>query len=129
LRPGDLSGAFRAGDSFYVVRMKDAVPSRRQDFSEVKAKVAEILRPRKEKEWFDANAEKSLFTLKGQRFSVKQFYKEYQELPVSLQQDYSGPEGLTRLADALIDRMLLIEDTYDKLDDLKTKPLSDERRL
>lgn len=129
LVPGELGSAFRAGDSFYVVRLNELKPARTQSLSEVRSVVAAAVAPQKEREWFEANGEKTLLTLKGQRFTLKQFYKEYEELPASVRQQYTGPAGLRKLADLLIDRMLLVADTYDKLFDVKTKPLADETRL
>jgi len=129
LVPGELGSVFRAGDSFYVVRLTELTPARTQSLSEVRSVVAPAVQRQKEQEWFEANGEKTLFTLKGQRYSLKQFYKEYQELPISAQRQYAGPDGLRKLGDALIDRMLLVADTYDKLLDVKTKPLADETRL
>lgn len=129
LVPGELGSVFRAGDSFYVVRLTELKPARTQSLSEVRSVVAPAVQRQKEQEWFEANGEKTLFTLKGQRYSLKQLYKEYQELPVSTQRQYAGSEGLRKLADSLIDRMLLVADTYDKLLDVKTKPLADEARL
>ncbi|WP_336072297.1 peptidyl-prolyl cis-trans isomerase [Nitratireductor rhodophyticola] len=129
LVPGELGSVFRAGESFYIVRLSELKPARTQSLSEVRRVVAAAVERQKEQDWFEANGEKTLFTLKGQRYSLKQFYKEYQELPASAQRQYAGPDGLRKLANALIDRMLLVADTYDNLLDVKTKPLADETRL
>lgn len=129
LAPGELGSIFQAGDSFYVVRLNDLKPARARTLSEVRHIVAAAVGQQDEQQWFNENGQKTLFTLKGQRYSLEQFYKEYQELPVSLQGQYAGADGLKKLADSLIDRMLLVSDTYDKLLDVKTKPLADESRL
>ena len=50
-------------------------------------------------------------------------------MPATLQDQYDGSDGLRKLADSLIDRMLLVTDTYDNLLDVETKPLADETRL
>lgn len=129
LVPGELGSIFRAGGSFYVVRLNELKPARTRTLLEVRSIVAAAVGQQEEKRWFNENGQKTLFTLKGQRYSLEQFYKEYQELPLSLRGQYAGPEGLKELADSLIDRMLLVSDTYDKLLDVKTKPLADESRL
>lgn len=129
LVPGELGSVFQAGDSFYVVRLSELKPARTQSLSEVRRAVTAAVGRQKEQDWFEANGEKTLFTLKGKRYSLKQFYKEYQELPASARRQYAGSDGLRNLADSLIDRMLLVADTYDKLLDVKTKPLADEARL
>jgi parvulin-like peptidyl-prolyl isomerase len=129
LVPGELGSIFRAGDSFYIVRLSKLMPARTQSLPEVRQVVTAAVVQQMEEDWFEINGEKTLFTLKGQRYSLKQFYKEYQELPLSSQRQYAGPDGMRKLAEALIDRMLLVGDTYDQLLDVKTKPLADETRL
>ncbi len=129
LAPGELGSMFRAGGSFYIVRLARLEPARSQMLSEVRSVVASALRQRTEREWFEANGQKTLFTLNGQRYALGQFYEEYRELPASLQGRFAGPEGLRRLADSLIDRLLLVADAYGELLDARTKPLADESRL
>ena len=129
LVPTELGSVFQADGSFYVVRLNELKPARTQTLPEVRSVVAAAVGQRKEQEWFETNDQKTLFMLKGQRYTLGQFYKEYQELPIALQSRYAGPDGLRKLADSLIDRMLLVADTYDKLLDVKTKPLADETRL
>jgi peptidyl-prolyl cis-trans isomerase D len=126
---GELGSIFRVGDSFYVVRLNELTPARTQSLAEVRPAVVAAVRAQQEEEWFQENGAKTLFVLKGQRYSLGEFFKEYRELPVSVQDQYAGAEGLKKLADSLIDRMLLVTDTYDKLLDVKTKPLADETRL
>ena len=129
MAPGELGSVFQAGDSFYIVRLNELKPARTKSLSEVRSVVAAVVRGQKEGEWFEANGQKTFFTLKGQRYTLGQFYREYRELPPSLQGQYAGLDGLRKLADSLIDRMLLVADTYDQLLDIKTKPLADETRL
>lgn len=129
LVPGELGGVFQAGDVFYIVRLGDLKPARNQDLSEVRAIVTEAVAREKEQEWFAANGAKTLFTIKSERYTVQQFYDEYSELPVTVRLGYSGTDGMRKLADALIDRILLVADTYDQLLDVKTRPLADESRL
>ena len=127
--PGELGSVFRAGDSFYIVRLSELKLARTQSLPEVQQVVTAAVVQQMEGDWFEINGEKTLFTLKGQRYSLEQFYKEYQELRLSAQREYAGPDGRKKLAEALIDRMLLVSDTYDQLLDVKTKPLADETRL
>ena len=63
------------------------------------------------------------------QYTLGEFYQEYQELPISTQAEYAGPDGMKNLAESLIERLLLVEDTYDQLLDVQNKPLADESRL
>ena len=129
LTVGELSDVFRAGEAFYIVRLNALEPARTQSLDEVRPTVLAAAQQTKTDAWFAANASKTLFTLKGNQYSLGQFYTEYQELPVFTQSEYAGPEGMRALAEQLIERLLLVEDTYDQLLDVQNKPLVDEARL
>ncbi|MBX3583213.1 MAG: peptidyl-prolyl cis-trans isomerase [Rhizobiaceae bacterium] len=124
---GELASVFQAGRSYYVVRLQEVMPAGAKSFAEVSPTIMTALSAQKEQRWFADNGEKTLFTIKGQRYSLRDFYKEYEE--ASLRDQFEGAEGLKRLANALIDRMLLVSDTYDRLLDVENKPLADETRL
>ena len=48
---------------------------------------------------------------------------------MDLQTQYSGSKGMQDLAEQLIERLLLVEDSYDQLLNTQNKPLTDEARL
>ena len=129
LTEGELSDVFQAGDSFYVVRLNDLQSARPQSLDEVRSTVLAAVQQQKTDEWFAANTSKTLVSLKGKQYTLGQFYQEYQELPISMQAQYAGPQGMQQLAESLIERLLLVEDTYDQLLDVGNKPLADESRL
>lgn len=129
LTDGELSDVFRAGDSFYIVRLNQLQPARTKSLDEVRTEVLAVVQQQKTDEWFAANASKTIFTVKGKGYTLGEFYQEYQELPISTQSQYAGAEGMQKLAEALIERLLLVEDTYDQLLDVQNKPFSDESRL
>ncbi len=129
LTQDELSDVFRAGDTFYIVRMNELQPARTQTLEEVRTPVLAAVQQQKSDEWFQANESKTLFTLKGKQYRLGQFYQEYQELPISTQGQFGGVEGMKKLAEQLIERLLLVEDAYDQLLDVQNKPLVDEARL
>lgn len=129
LTVGELSDVFRTNQAFHIVRLNAVEPARTQRLDEVRPTVLAGAQQAKTDAWFAANASKTLFTLKGKQYSVGQFYTEYQELPVLTQSEYAGSEGMRALAEQLIERLLLVEDTYDQLLDVQNKPLVDEARL
>lgn len=129
LTANELSDVFRAGDVFYIVRLNELQPARTQTLDEVRPLVLAAVQQQTIEAWFNANAGKTLFTLKGRQYTLGQFYTEYKELDVSTQAQYGGPQGMKQLAELLIERLLLVEDTYDQLLDVQNKPLVDEARL
>ena len=78
--------------------------------------------------WFEQNTARTLFTIHGERFTLGQFYHEYQNLPPELQTQFSGSNGLKKLADSLIERMHVLDDAYNKLVDQENAPLLEEGR-
>ncbi len=129
LTDNELSDVFRAGNGFYIVRLNDLEPARTQTLDEVRPLVLATVQQEKTEAWFNANAGKTLFTLKGRQYTLGQFFTEFQELDPAAQVQYGGPEGMKQLAELLIERLLLVEDTYDQLLDVQNKPLIDEARL
>lgn len=129
LMTGEFASVFRAGESFFVVKLLEMKEPRLRSFEEVRGEVlAEVSRSKEEK-WFADNGPKTLLTLKGQRYSMAQFYKEYLELPEDGRERYAGVAGMKKLADRLADRLLMLSDTDDKMVNLSNKPLSDEARI
>ena len=129
LMPGDMASVFRAGESYYVVRLVELRPARQQALEEVRQGVVAEANRRRQEQWFADNGAKVLFTLKGQRYTLAQFYTEYGELPEAGRTKYAGAAGMRTLADSIIDRMLLVSETYDKLVDVTNKSMSDEARI
>ncbi len=129
LTPGQLGSVFRAGDSFYIVRLNQLQPARTKSLGEVRSEVLDVVQQQKADEWFDGNASKTLVMLKGKQYTLGQFYQEYKEIPVSTMAQYAGAAGMKKLAESLIERLLLVEDTYDQLLDSQNKPMAEEARL
>lgn len=129
LTEGEVSTVFRAGNSFYIVRLLEFEDERTPTFEEVRDVVLPIVQQQQTDIWFEQNSDRTLFTLKGRRYTVGQFYQEYQELSPVDQAQFVGSEGMRNLAEQLIDRLLLVEDTYDQLLDSQNQPLTDETRL
>jgi len=130
LQPDEVSDVINDdGDLFSIVRLRELQPERVASFSEARPEILAAVRQQKTDEWFQTNGAKTLFTIKGQRYSLEQFYKEYKELPPETRAEYEGADGRKRLADDLITRLLVVEDTYDRLLDVKNKDELEETRL
>ncbi|MBI3761923.1 MAG: peptidyl-prolyl cis-trans isomerase [Chloroflexi bacterium] len=109
LRPGEFSEVLRAGDSFHIVRLLASRPSRTQTFDEARPTILKAARATQTKAWMEANARKTLFSIKGREYTLGQFYREYQVLPQAVQVKYAGATGMKELVDRLIDRLVLVE--------------------
>lgn len=100
-------------------RKKYGVPE--QSFSEVRAQVVIDLNRDETEKWFKQNQNRTLFTVHGKRHTVGEFYTEFKELEPDSQEQYSSFEGMKQLVDKVIDRLLVVEDTYDQMLDTKTR--------
>lgn len=129
LTPGETSDVFRAGSSFHIVRLNEMQDERVQTFEQVHEIIQARVQQQQADAWFEGNATRTLFTIKGRRYTVGQFYKEYQELAPATRLSFSGSEGMRNLAEQLIERLLLVEDTNDQLLGSENQPLTDEARL
>lgn len=129
LTGGELSNVFQAGNAFYIVRLQEKQNARTQSFEEVIPFIEAAVVPQAADEWFAANAGKTLFTLKSNRYTVGEFYQEYQELPFTIQAEFTGSNGMKDLAERLIERLLLVADANDRLLDVENQDLTQEARL
>lgn len=125
---GGLSPVFRTQAGYYVLRLREAQPERTQTLDEARARIAMALRAENEREWFEQNADRTLFSIHGERYTLGQFDHEVQNLPPEFQDRFAGPQGMRELAELLIDRLLVLDDAYDRLLDQQNAPLLEEAR-
>ncbi len=115
LDQNEISDVFRSGDAFYIVRLRAQQPERQYSLDEVRTQLRQAVLQEKEQAWFAEKTELTLFTIHGKSYRVGEFWQEYQELPVAFRSEYQGGEGRKQLAEQIIERMLLVEDSYDRL--------------
>ena len=125
---GDLSSVIPTEDGYYILRLREQQPARQLSFEEARPQAVATVQAENESAWFEQNRDRTLFTIHGERFTLGEFYHEYQNLPAELKVRFSGSEGLKSLADLLIDRMLVLDDAYNKLVDQENAPLLEEAR-
>ena len=109
--PGPTEAELR----LYYEENRNEYNSPARSFSDVKGRIIETLRKRKEKEWFKQNRNRTLFTIHGKRYTAGEFYQELEELSLQERNKYQGNEGLKTLMDRMIERLLVVEDTYDQM--------------
>jgi len=115
LDENEISDVFRSGDAFYIVRLRSRQPERQYTLNEVRPQVRQAVLEEQTRAWFEQNADRTLFTVHGKRYTVGEFWQEYQELPVTFVTAYQDNEGRKQLAEQIIERLLLVEDSYDRL--------------
>ncbi len=109
LEPGRTSEVFRSGREFYVVQLRDREPERRQELDEVRDRVRAEVLATKEQAWFRDRSDQTLLTIDGRRFTVGEYWEEYQELPLGFQARFRGTEGRRQLAEKLIGRWIVVQ--------------------
>lgn len=129
LDQGQISDVIGVKDAFAIVRLVSKTPERQQSFEEVRSQVETAVLADTEKKYYTDNADRTLFTVNGKRFTLGEFWEEYQELPVSFLTSYGGTEGKQALVEKIIERLLLYEDSLSQVSQTETKERQDEMRL
>jgi parvulin-like peptidyl-prolyl isomerase len=94
-----------------------------KSFEDVRQRVFQTVYAKNTENWFEENGGRTLMTIHGKRFTLGEFYQEFQELPTAGKKRYRDYESRRALLDRLIDRLLIVEDTYDQM--LNTETRSD----
>lgn len=129
LDPDQVSDVITAKDAFAIVKLISKQPERQQSFEDVRSSVQTAVLSETEKKYYTDNADRTLFTVNGKRFTLGEFWEEYQELPASFLASYAGAEGKQALVEKIIERLLLYEDSLSQVSQTETKERQDEMRL
>ncbi|OGC68250.1 hypothetical protein A2364_03275 [candidate division WWE3 bacterium RIFOXYB1_FULL_43_12] len=129
LDPQQISDVIVDKDSFVIAKLSSKQPERQQSFEEIRSQVQTAVLTETEKKYYTDNADRTLFTVNGKRFTLGEFWEEYQELPLSFLSSYAGTEGKQALVEKIIERLLLYEDSLSQVSQTETKERKDEMRL
>ncbi|MCL4294367.1 MAG: peptidyl-prolyl cis-trans isomerase [Anaerolineae bacterium] len=129
LSENKVSEVFRADDFFYIVRLKSREPEQVWPFEVVRPQVAAAVQTEAEAGWFEQMKDRTLLTINGRRMTAGEFYREYKELPPETRAQFSGANGLRRLTDQLVERLLLAEDASKKVLPTENEAEIEENRL
>jgi peptidyl-prolyl cis-trans isomerase D len=121
LNPGEFSRPFEKNGKYFLARLKEKIPAPYIPFEKVKEGIHQSLRQEREKKLYQERKAQTLFTVHGRLYSLEDFYQEFKEMPVSEQKRYSAYEERTKLVDRMIARLLLLEDSYDRMLNAKNK--------
>lgn len=129
LDPGQISDVIADTEAFAIIRLVSKESERERSFEEVRSQVERAVLAETEKKYYADNADRTLFTVNGKRFTLGEFWEEYQELPFSFLASYAGTEGKQALVEKTIERLLLYEDSLSQVSQTETKERQDEMRL
>lgn len=129
LDPQQISDVVADKNAFVITKLNSKQPQRQQSFEEVRSQVQTEVLTETEKKYYTDNADRTLFTVNGKRFTLGEFWEEYQELPLSFLSSYAGTEGKQALVEKIIERLLLYEDSLSQVSQTETKERKDELRL
>lgn len=121
LNPGEYSKPIAENGKYYIVRLKEKTPASYLPFEQVRGVIRRLLMDEREKKIYEQNNNQTLFTIHGRRFTLGDFFQEYQELSPSEQEKYRTYEQRVQMVDRMIERLLLLEDSYDRMLNAKTK--------
>lgn len=121
LNPGEFSRPFEAGGKYFLLRLKEKIPARYLPYEEVRELVRRLLMDEREKRRYEENQNRTLFTLHGRRFTLGDFYQEFLELPATEQEKYRPYDERVKFVDRMLERLLLLEDSYDRMLNAKKK--------
>ena len=128
LNPGEFSRPFEDKGKYFLARLKEKIPASYIQFDKVRDEIRQSLMKEREEKLYEERKALTLFTLHGRRYSLEDFYQEFKEMPASEQRRYSTYEDRSKLVDRMIVRLLLLEDSYDRMLNAKKKSEIEEAR-
>ncbi|OLN26255.1 peptidyl-prolyl cis-trans isomerase [Desulfosporosinus metallidurans] len=117
LQVNELSAVFKAGNSFYIVKVIEKQDKRQKTFGEVLNEVkVEVIKEKEDKQ-YELRKNEALFSIHGKTFTLGEFATEFKELSPETQSKITGYEAKKSLIDQLIAKELLLEETGDDVAD------------
>ena len=99
-----------------------------KSFEEAKNDLVKAVRAKNTALWFQEKQNRTLMTIHGKPFTVGEFFEEFEELPPNERERYGDFESKKKLLDKMVDRLLLVEDSYDQMLSTETKDQRDHIR-
>lgn len=105
---------------------RNAYPGK--SFEEARSDVVKAVQAKNTAIWFQEKQNRTLMTIHGKPFTVGEFFEEFEEFPITERERYGDFEGKKKLLDKMVDRLLLVEDSYDQMLSTETKDQRDHIR-
>lgn len=137
LEVGELSPVFKKGDSFHIVKVLNKQPGRFKTYDEIIEQLEREYRWQKGEDYLKDNRDRILFTMNGRQYTIEDFRNEYnrstpphqchhtmKETDSHVHKEkaqeqcdlaHNDFEEQKKLVDRMIDRELIVEDTYNQM--------------
>ncbi len=136
LEVGEISQEFKKGDSLYIAKVLEKQPGRFKRFEEIRDQIAREYRWQKGEDYLKENGDRIVFTIDGKPYTIGDFIKEYTRKtpphqchhmegmnrevqkgkpPMLCDFAHNDFEDQKRIVDRMIDRELIVEDTYSQM--------------
>jgi parvulin-like peptidyl-prolyl isomerase len=99
-----------------------------KDFSEVEEEIKDVLQRQKDDAYYDLNGSQTLFTIHDRRYTLRDFMREFNELPAGYQAAFGDYESKRRLVEQLLVKELLAEEQDDKTKDAREQHYFEDMR-
>jgi parvulin-like peptidyl-prolyl isomerase len=119
LTPGDFSPVFLEGDSYVIVKLLGYEPEAQRPYETVRSEIAATLRAEREQQVYAERQDRTLFMIHSRRTTLGEFLRELQEISAATSARYDGASAKRKLLDALIERMLLVEDASEQASEVR----------
>lgn len=110
----------------YYEQNRNTYPGK--SFETVRDDVVKVVRAKNTAAWFQEKQNRTLMTIHGKPFTVGEFFEEFEELPQNERERYGDFASKKKLLNTMIDRLLLVEDSYDQMLSTETKDERDHIR-
>lgn len=127
--PGEVADVVEDGPKLLVARVEDRQEPRAQQFEEVREQLAQEVAEEFREQHLKENLNATLFTIHAEPYSLGDFMQEFQELTPQEQARYSTFEDRKKLVEAMVERVLVVEDASDELRGSKNRKRLDGVRL
>lgn len=126
----EVSDPITAADgSVSIIKLVGISSANKKPLSEVKDEITEILRKKNMELEYTLRKDEALFSVHSKRYTLGDFYTEFNELPPELQAMYSTYENKKQLVEQLITKELLLEETGDSSSDQNEQHSLDELKI
>lgn len=114
MKPGDISDPIANSDgSFSIVKLTGITQAGTRPLSEVKSDIRSVLLQENQEREYALRKGEALFTVHSRRYTLGEFYTEFQELSTEYQTQFATYEQKQELVQQLIAKELLLEETGD----------------
>ena len=121
LREGDTSILFEDNGGFYIVQVIEKHAEGIKSFEEVYDSIRESVLAEKEERLLADNAMRTLVIVNNRSYTVEEFKRWYDSLPLTARSEFDGYAGKEELIDRMVEYELLVDDARRKMFDFKNK--------